>query len=392
MSIRPAAFLLLLMLVACRQAPAAHLSPAAPSAIASSPAFIPIPPTLTPTVTPVPTATLTIQQAIYPYTIDGLRAHDYHSGDVRILATLAETDDYTRYRIEYPSDGLTISGVMQVPTVGEAPYPVIVMNHGFFSRTVYGSGDGTDRAAEFLNKCGYLTLASDYRSWGKSDFGPSLFYSGLAIDVVNLLNAIPSIEQADPARIGMWGHSMGGGVTMKVLTIEGNNAALSGAASSAGSAVEGRIKAAVLYSTVSADQADVLERWGLGCYGDVLSGETRFGCNSSDIVPLDLPAEVLDAFYKAFTDPEILRRISPIFNLDYVTAPVQIHYGTRDGEVLSGTPPEWSTKLFQAFLDAGKPVKLFAYEGERHSFIGDPWYKFMEENVRFFDKYVKNAP
>ena len=34
--------------------------------------------------------------------------------------------------------------------------------------------------------------------------------SGLAINVVNLLAAIPSIPEADPARVGMWGHSMDG--------------------------------------------------------------------------------------------------------------------------------------------------------------------------------------
>ncbi len=205
--------------------------------------------TPTPTVTPPPTATKTMEQALYPYTIKGLLNHDYESGRIRIRETLLETENFTRYLIEYPSDGLTITGIMQIPTVGEPPYPVIMMNHGFFSRTVYSSGDGTDRAAEFLNRRGYLTLASDYRSWGDSDTGKSLFYSGLAIDVINLMNAIPSIPEADPERIGMWGHSMGGGVTLKVLTLDP------------------RIKAAVLYSPVSADFADIIERWGPGCLG-----------------------------------------------------------------------------------------------------------------------------
>ena len=59
------------------------------------------------------------------------------------------------------------------------------MNHGFFSRNVYNSGDGTDRAAAFLAEHGYITLASDYRSWGDSDVGNSFFYSGLVIDVTS---------------------------------------------------------------------------------------------------------------------------------------------------------------------------------------------------------------
>ncbi|MFL7871194.1 MAG: peptidase, partial [Anaerolineales bacterium] len=134
-----------------------------------------VPPTLTPSPTPTPT----FEGWIYPYTIEGLREHDYQSGEIKVGDLLNETDVYSSYLISYPSDGLTITGVMQIPKVGEAPFPVIIMNHGFFSRAVYASGDGTDRAAEFLNRRGYLTLSSDYRSWGDSDVGDSLFYSGL---------------------------------------------------------------------------------------------------------------------------------------------------------------------------------------------------------------------
>src|SRR5512139_3053779 len=186
-----------------------------PSRSASLPATLPPPHVIIETMTasPVPTLTLTpsatptVQELIFPFTIDGLRVHDFQSGDIHIRSTLDETESYTSYLIDYPSDGLTITGVMQIP-VGDGPFPVIIMNHGFFSRGVYHSGDGTDRASAFLAEHGYITLASDYRSWGDSDIGYSFFYSGLVIDVVNLLNAIPSIPGADPERVGMWGHSM----------------------------------------------------------------------------------------------------------------------------------------------------------------------------------------
>jgi dipeptidyl aminopeptidase/acylaminoacyl peptidase len=35
---------------------------------------------------------------------------------------------------------------------------------------------------------------------------------------------------------------------------------------------------------------------------------------------------------------------------------------------------------------------MLRYDGERHSFIGQPWFDFMERALRFFDKHVKNAP
>lgn len=349
--------------------------------------------TRTPQNIPKPTATMTYEDALYPYTIEGLREHEYKSGEVDVLGKIEETRDFTSYLIEYPSDGLIIRGVMQVPTRSAPPYPVIVLNHGWFSRTIFKSGDGTDRAAEYLNIRGYLTLAPDYRSWGTSTPGASLFYSGLVIDVVNLLRAIPSIPQADPNRVGLWGHSMGGAVTIKVLAVIGSNDILA----TENMEVSGLpdmspvvVRAAVLYSTVSADQADVIERWGPGCYGDIIEGEINGDCNSSDMIPLDLPAEVLNAYTSAVNDIETLRLFSSMQYIKYISVPVQIYYGTLDGKDLSGTPPEWSKKLLEAFLDAGKSVKLVAYEGQRHSFINEAWYDFMERVSKFFNLYVKN--
>ncbi|MBN1449598.1 MAG: alpha/beta fold hydrolase [Anaerolineales bacterium] len=340
-----------------------------------------------PTLTPSPTAVPTTEEWIYPYTIAGLREHEYQGGEIQVGDMLNETDVYMSYLISYPSDGLTITGVMQIPKLGKEPFPVILMNHGFFSRAVYTSGDGTDRAAEFLNRHGYLTLSSDYRSWGDSDVDYSLFYSGLVIDVINLMDAIPSIPQADPERIGMWGHSMGGGVTLKVLTIDPFLPVP--VAQARAREVEGRIKAAVLYSTVSADDADIIARWGSGCIGDYLEGERLYGCNSSDILPLDLPPGLIQAYKETARNPDLLRQVAALHYLDDVSAPVQINYGTEDGKFFGGTPPEWSQKAYQGFIDAGKQAELFAYEGEGHSFVSDQWWAFMERSAHFFDEYVK---
>jgi uncharacterized protein len=359
--------LLFLTLVACQPSTSILVPETIPTALAPTGTSTPFP---VPTLTKIPSPTATVEELIFPYTVEGLRQHAYQGGKIHVRSTLDENDSFTTYLIDYPSDGLTITGIMQIPS-GEGPFPVIVLNHGFFSRSIYHSGDGTDRAAAFLARHGYITLAPDYRSWGESDVGTSLFYSGLAIDVINLLNAIPSIPQADPDRIGMWGHSMGGGVTMKVLV------------------TDSRVKAAVLYSPVSADQVDVIYRWGMGCFGDIARGEQVLGCNSSDIIPESLPQDLQSAYRFAASDTETLKKISPINYLDSIDIPIQIHYGTEDGKVLNGTPPQWSVKLTQALRAAGGNVELLSYEGEGHSFIGQPWFTFMERTLRFFDQNVK---
>ena len=357
--------IILLGLGACQAAPSPTLTltaslTKAPPAVAITPAA-----TDTPTATslPVPTPTPGL---IHPYTIAGLRQRTYASGKIQVGKALAATNDYTRYAITYPSDGLTISGEMQVPS-GAGPFPVIVMNHGYYFREAYQPGDGTRLMAEELNRHGYLTIASDYRGHGSSDEGASLFQTGFVTDVMHLLKAIPSLPQADPGRIGVWGHSMGGGITTKLLTIEPS------------------LRAAVLYAPNSADDGDLIARWGFGCIPEV----NQLHCNPAEIVPPDLPSELVLAYQETATNPELLRSVAPYYHLEAIQTPIQIHIGEADGGPPETTPPAWSYKLYEALVAAGKPAELFTYPGQGHSFSGAGRDLFMGRVVEFFDQYVK---
>ena len=48
-----------------------------------------------------------------------------------------------------------------------------------------------------------------------------------------------------------------------------------------------------------------------------------------------------------------MQRIAPIYHLQHISVPVQIHIGTADGAQLAQTPPEWSETLYQGLLNAG---------------------------------------
>jgi len=307
---------------------------------------------------------------MYPYTIAGLRERNFTGGEISLDVVMGLTDTYTKYLISYPSDGLRITGILQIPQ-GEVPFPVIIMNHGYVNRSEYTSGDGTDRASVYFVERGYITIASDFRSWGGSDVDASFFHTGLVTDVMNLISSLDSLPQADTTRIGMWGHSMGGGIATKILTLDSP------------------IKAAVLYAPNSADDADLIARWGYGCIGDIYAGELLQTCNSADVIPESLPSEVIAAYVESATNPEMMREIAPIYFLDSVSVPIQIHIGSADGDYIGSTPPEWSYKLNQTLIDAGKDVELFVYENERHSFVGDAWLLFMNRAVDFFDAHLK---
>ncbi len=313
--------------------------------------------------TPTPTLIPHLNSILAPYTIEGLRARTYPGGEIEIVQVVESFDRFTRYIIQYPSDGLIIQASMHVPK-GIGPFPVIIMNHGYVRRSEYFPGAGTYAAADYFAEHGYVTIAPDYRSWGDSDTGLSIFHAGLVADVMNLLSSLPTLEFVDPNRVGMWGHSMGGGITTKILTID-----------------DSRVKAAVLYASNSSNDADLIDEFGIACIPD----HRQRPCNGGEVIPRDLPEEMLDAYLAATEDTEILYYVAPYNYLDYIRTPIQIHIGTADDT----TPPWWSVSLHQALQKAGKTVDFFSYEGQGHLFIGDDWETFLLRNLLFFDSYLR---
>lgn len=316
-----------------------------------------------PTDPPAPSPT---PHPLAPFTLDALRGRPKAGGPITTRAVLEENEAYVRSYIDYPSDGLTITGVMHTPH-GEGPFPVLVLLHGYWNRDSYVAGTDTWQAADYFARQGYLVLSPDLRSWGESDTGLSLFHMGLVSDILNLISVVPSLAAADPTRIGLWGHSMGGGLATKVLT------------------VDDRVSAAVLYAPNSADDADLLARWGPGCLpGQIESADTT--CNPADVILENTPAEIVEAYLAATTDPDFLRQVAPIYHLDRVTAPLQIHIGTADGAGMADTPPDWSAKLAEALETAGKDIDYFVYANEGHFFGDASWLQMMERASMLFSR------
>ncbi len=334
-----------------------------------------LPPTPVPTATPrsataiPPTPSLTAEPSptahpLQPYTIPALRARTYPGGDIELREVVEQTAGFSRVAFAYPSDGLTITGLAHLPP-GPGPFPTVILLHGYVDRDRYFAGSDTWPEAEYFAARGYLALSPDFRTWGGSDVGESFFHMGLVVDTINLISALPSLPQADGERVLLWGHSMGGGVVTKVMTIDP------------------RPRAAVLYAPNSADDADLIARWGFGCRPGVPQSVNQ-QCNPAESLPPWLPAATLDAYYAGAADPAFLRLVAPIYHLDAISAPIQIHIGTADGAALVETPPEWSQKLHTALLTAGREVAYYSYPGAGHTFSGAPWREMMSRAVDFY--------
>lgn len=322
-------FVLSLLLIAL--AAAIHVPPPIQSA----------PDAASPTPTPDPYAGMGIED---------LAARSYGQGDLQIQQTLGTTPDFTRFLFSYPSDGLTIYGFMNVPP-GAGPFPVIVALHGYIDPAEYGTLDYSTRYADDLARAGYLVLHPNLRGYGPSDSGPNLLRVGMAVDVLNLIGIVRHtggqpgpLEKANPDAIGLWGHSMGGGISLRVLTVSPD------------------VKAAVLYSAMSGDDKQnfaSIHQW---------SGGTR-------------------GYAETQVPDSALLRISPIYFLDRIQAAVSIHHGESDELV----PLAWSLDLCSRLMALNKTVECFTYPGEPHTFTGDGDTLFVQRSIAFFDAHLKGA-
>jgi dipeptidyl aminopeptidase/acylaminoacyl peptidase len=314
-------------------------------ALASQPAW----PQTVGTPAPLPT----IQPALAPptpdryagLTIADLTARAYGEGELRVEQVLEVTATFTRTLITFPSDGLTVYGFMNIPQ-GEGPFPVVIVNHGYIDPAVYRTLAYTTRYADALASAGFIAIHPNLRGYPPSQEGPNEFRTGFAIDVLNLAAQVRKqagqpgpLAQADGQSIGLWGHSMGGGVTIRSLV------------------VDPQIKAAVLYGAMSGDEARNHERilfFSNGQRGQWEEGE----------------------------DPSLadLQRISPIYYLDRITAAVSIHHGELDDQV----PVAWSVELCEQLQALAKPVECFFYPGGPHTFTGPTDALFIQRMIEFF--------
>ncbi len=300
-------------------------------------------------------SSLPLEQLPSEFTIDHFSKMQLVGTGLTLESIESKNTVYTRYRISYLSNGLKITGIMNIP-VGDGPFPLLIFNHGYIDPAVYTQGRGLKREQDYMARQGFAVLHTDYRGHAGSDKSPmdeetKVYDGGLeyAMDSVNAINAVRAahLPTVDATKVGMLGHSMGGGVTLAILT-----------------AYPELLSAAVLYAPVHADVWENFSRW-------------RSERTEGD--------QTLAVMKTREENPAAWDALSPQTYLDDVQTPILLFQGSSDKDV----PKEWSDHLAELLREKQKDITYIEYAGEAHEF-GPKWTDFMKKSADFFRENLQH--
>jgi dipeptidyl aminopeptidase/acylaminoacyl peptidase len=287
-----------------------------------------------------------------------LMSRSYLPGEIRVEQELPVGPNYRRLIVSYVSDDNTIYALMTIPDGARPPggFPVILFNHGYIPPESYRTTERYVAYQDALARAGYITFKSDYRGHGRSEGEPNGDYEQpvYTIDVLNALASLKQHPEADPNRIGMWGHSLGGHVTLRSLVISDD------------------LRAAVIWAGVVAPYDRLFAEWRSPRTGGMHEALS------------DWAAAFLAEHGSPSSNPDFWNAISPGNFVSFVDAPVQLHHSPDDVEV----PFRFSEYLAGHLSAANKPFDFYSYPGDDHN-LSRNFGLAMQRTINFFDQHLK---
>ena len=344
-----------IVLAACMPEVVPTAIPAAPGIETSTITVIPST-SPTQTLTPIPTATL----IPHPMSIPVMRAGNYPGSEITIVKELTRGSNYRRYYAYYLSEGYKIYALLTIPE-GEMPeggFPAIVFNHGYIPPDVYRTTERYIAYVDEIAKAGYVVFRIDYRGHDASEGDATGAYGhpGYTTDVLNAVASIKKLPEVNPEKIGMWGHSMGGFLTLRTMVISED------------------VRVGVIWAGVVTSYPEMLYNWRR-------SGSFTPSPSSRGV---GWRTAWLEEFGAPDANPVFWNSVSATSYLTDLSGPLQLHHGTADEDV----PFEFSIRLAEQARAAGQTADLYLYDGDNHN-ISVNFSTAMQKTVEFFNQVLK---
>lgn len=237
----------------------------------------------------------------------------------------ALTATYIGKSVTWKNEGFDVQGWLQAPANVEPgkTYPMVVIVHGGPSSAVT-SRFGSSGTVYDLLKAGYYVFQPNPRgSFGQGEaFKTSnrrYFGGGDLRDILAGIDAVEKIAPVDDKRLGIFGHSYGGYMTMWTVTHSQRfKAAVAGAG---------------IANWISYYGQNGIDQWMVPFFGDT-----------------------------AYNDPAIYDKLSPIRTIKDAKTPTFIYVGERDVE----TPAAQSMEFWHGLKAMNVETSLVIYQDEGH--------------------------
>jgi dipeptidyl aminopeptidase/acylaminoacyl peptidase len=308
------------------------------------------------------TATTQVAAPVYPLSVAYMRQQSYPGSNITIEQQLPDGNGFHQYITSYLSQGLKIYALLTIP-VGNKPaggWPVILFNHGYIPPQEYRTDERYVAYVAGFASHGYIVFKPDYRGNGLSQgqAGSTYFSPNYTIDDLNALASIKNYPNVNPNKIGVWGHSMGGNITLRDLVTSPD------------------IKAAVIWGGVVGSYNDIVNNW---------QNKVSYHPAPQDLALRNQNRQTLiNQYGNPQGNSAFWQAIDPTNFIQNITAPVQLDAGGADAEV----PLVFSQSLYQKLQNANKTAEYYVYPGSDHN-ISQGFNLAMQRSLTFFDKYLK---
>jgi dipeptidyl aminopeptidase/acylaminoacyl peptidase len=293
-------------------------------------------------------------------TVPYLQKQNFEGSAIEIDKLYQTKATYKSYLASYKSEGLKINGLLTIPTTEkpEDGYPAIVFIHGYIPPSIYNTTEKYVEYLDYLARNGFVVFKIDLRGHGNSEGEPGGAYysSDYIYDALNAAGSLQKHSDVNPNKIGIWGHSMAGNVTLRSI------------------AASDKIKAAVIWAGAVYTYEDMAE----------------YGIDDNSYRP---PEDVQQRTERQaqrqrmrdqYGDPdlqkEFWKQISPIDYITNQTAKIQIHHAVNDTVV----PIDYTRNLKKLLSEKDIEIETFEYTSGGHNITSPAFGTAMQRTVEFY--------